>query len=63
METHNHKPGDDKKVINLPEHNAKADAAGTNPDRYEYFSSGMNDNSQSGIDDNERMISPDRGES
>lgn len=63
METSNLKQQDDKKVINLPEHNAKADAAGTNPDRYEYFSSGMNDSSLSGIDDNERMISPDRGES
>lgn len=63
METHNHKHDDGKKVINLPEQNAKADAAGTDPNRYEYFASGINKESESEIDENERMINPDRGES
>lgn len=41
MITHNNPETENKKVINLPERNAKKDPAGTDPNRYNYYSSSM----------------------
>jgi hypothetical protein len=71
----NNDTGGTENTINLPEHCAKKDPAGTDPNRYGYFASADDKKPKDSEGDNdydkepknhtttkERLINPDRGE-
>ncbi len=76
MTTHNHNDGkeNNENNINLPQKNVKKDPAGTDPNRYQYFADGPNEDKDSDTDadyakepknhttTDERLLNPDRGE-